>query len=128
MSEAEKQSPSPKPWSLPARLYLLGAFILVAGWLTASLVYVTAGADEPRGDLAYGTGWERQYTFQLERIGGKAAVFTDEFSQWFSALWQGRQLAFTVAILGTGLALLCFALARGLSAWPADDQPGARDT
>lgn len=127
MSEVEKQSSIRKRWSLPARLYLLGAFILAAGWLAGTLIFVTAGADEPRGDLAYGPGWEKKYSFQLERIGGKAAVMADEFSQWFSALWQGRQLAFTVAILGTALALLCFVLARGLSAWPADEQPGDRD-
>ncbi|MGO4157820.1 hypothetical protein [Cupriavidus sp. YAF13] len=38
-----------------------------------------------------------------------------EFSQWFSDLWHGKQLAFTVAILCTGIALLCFFVARELS-------------
>ena len=38
-----------------------------------------------------------------------------EFSQWFSDLWHGRQLAFTVAILCTAIAILCFFVAREMS-------------
>ena len=131
MSEGEKLASIRKRWSLPARLYLLGAFILAAGWIAGILIFVTAGAEEPGGDLAYGTGWERRYAFQLERIGGKAAVMADELTQWFSALWHGRRLAFTMAFLCTGLALLCFLIARGVSVWTASDQPeqpGDRDS
>ncbi|MBB1634592.1 hypothetical protein [Cupriavidus sp. UME77] len=114
MSNAEQRQAPGKRWPLPARIYLLGAVILAAGWIAGVLIYLLAASGEA-GDLAYGPGWQRQYDFQLERIGGKAAVLAAEFSQWFSDLWHGRQLAFTVAILCTGIALLCFLVARELS-------------
>lgn len=121
MREVEKRAPPPNRCSLPARLYLVGGCILAAGWLAGTLIYFNASADAPAGDLAYGIGWEKRYAFQLQRFGGQAAVLADEFSQWFSALWHGRQLAFTVATLCTGIALLCFLVARGLSAGNRDD-------
>ena len=124
MSEVEKSPSRPPRWSPSARLYLLGAIILAAGWITGAVIFVTAGGDEPGGDLAYGVGWERKYAFQLERMGGKAAVMGDELSQWFSSLWSGRRLGFTVAILFTVAACLCFLIARGLSLAAADEQPG----
>lgn len=127
MSEVENLASVRKRWSLPARFYLLGVFILVAGWIAGIWIIVNAGADAATGDLAYGVGWERQYAFQMQRMGGKAAVMADEFSQWFSGLWQGRQLGLTVAILGTIAALLCFLIARGVSMWAANDPGDERD-
>ncbi len=114
MSDAQQRHAQGKRWSLPARIYLLGAVILAAGWIGGVLIYLSAASDEA-GDLAYGPGWKRQYDFQLERIGGKAAVLAAEFSQWFSDLWHGRQLAFTVAILCTAIAILCCFVAREMS-------------
>ncbi|MGO4330229.1 hypothetical protein AB4Z48_02025 [Cupriavidus sp. 2TAF22] len=112
MNETETPPPARKRLTLPARLYLLGAVILGAGWIGAALIYLNAAREEASADLLYGPGWQRQYDFQLERIGGKAAVLAAEFSQWFGGLWHGRQLAITLAILATAAALLCFAVAR----------------
>lgn len=36
---------------------------------------------------------------QLERYGGKFAVMSAEISDWFDRLWQGRQLATTLAVV-----------------------------
>ncbi len=124
-SQQSQQSPE-KRRSLPARLYLLGAFILAAGWIAGALIYMTAAAGDG-GDLAYGAGYDRQYEFELERIGGKAAVLAAEFSQWFSDLWHGRQLAFTVAILCTAVAFLCFLVAREMSLLARHEQAGNRE-
>ncbi|WP_420995595.1 hypothetical protein ACKI2N_021835 [Cupriavidus sp. 30B13] len=111
-----KTSPRPRRrWTVPARLYLLGAAILAAGWIGSALIYLNAAREESSADLLYGPGWQRQYDFQLERIGGKAAVLAAEFSQWFGGLWHGRQLAITLAVLATVAALLCFAVARELA-------------
>src|SRR5207253_9745974 len=114
MSDAEQRHAPGKRWSLAARIYLLGAVILAAGWFGGVLIYLSDASDEA-SDLAYGPGWQRQYDFQLERIGGKAAVLAAEFSQWSSDLCHGRQLAYTVAILCTGIAFLCFFVAREIS-------------
>lgn len=126
MNDAETPHSTGKRRSLPARVYLLGAVILAAGWIAGILSYLRA-ADDTSGDLAYGPGWDRQYEFQLERIGGKAAVLAAEFSQWFADLWHGRRLAFTVAILCTGAAFLCFLVARELALAAAHERPGDRD-
>ena len=99
---------------LSTRLYLMGVVILLAGLLGAAAIYLTAG--EESGDVL---GYEivdgnayaimasdsKMYRHDLERFGGKAAVFADDLNRWFSGLWQGKKLARTVAVLALVLAL-----------------------
>ena len=103
--------------TLQMRLYLIGACILLAGLVSAALVYVTA--TDHRGDAvsyemvdgnvyAISPDDSKRYLRDVERYGGKAAVLTDEFSRWFSDLWQGRQLAYTLASVAVVVALACF--------------------
>ena len=40
----------------------------------------------------------------MEVYGGTANVLASELREWFAGLWQGRRLAFTVALLGILLA------------------------
>jgi len=49
-------------------------------------------------------------------MGGKFAVYADQFNQWFASLWQGRALAYTVAVLAVAIALMCFLAGRLMSA------------
>ena len=51
MSNAEQRQAPGKRWPLPARIYLLGAVILAAGWIAGVLIYLSAARDEA-GDLA----------------------------------------------------------------------------
>jgi hypothetical protein len=109
------------------RLYLIGTVILLAGWIGAAAIY--AGAPEENGDalgyefvdgvaypiLAYES---KKYRHDLERFGGKAAILADDFNRWFSGLWVGKHLAYTLATLASGAALACFVVARRL---PHDD-------
>jgi hypothetical protein len=105
---------SKKKLSLSWRLYLTGALILFTGLLAAVLIYFSAGEDE--GDVlgyeiingqsyAIAVGDSKMYRHDLERFGGKAAVFADDLSRWFTGLWTGRQLARTLAVLSLLLAL-----------------------
>jgi hypothetical protein len=41
-------------------------------------------------------------------LGGKFAVLTAEFNDWFASLWHGRALAGTVAVLAVAIAAACF--------------------
>jgi len=109
------------------RLYLIGAAILLAGWLGAAAIYVNAG-DERSDALGYefvdGVAYpilaheSKRYRSDLERFGGKAAVMADDFNRWFSGVWVGKHLAYTLAVLATGAALVCVLTARRL---PRDD-------
>ena len=103
------------------RFNLAGAAVLVIGLLTALLIYLTA-ADAPVDALGYqfadGTvyavqpGDSKMYRHELERFGGKAAVFADELERWFSGLWKGKRLAGTVTVISLLAALGFFHLAR----------------
>ncbi len=123
--------------TLPIRLYLIGAFILLAGLVVASLVYLTAAdgrsdavGNQIAGGNAYGIAPRdsKEYLVDLENIGGQAAVLVDDFIWWFSDLWHGRRLPYTLAALAIGVALACFLAARLLSKHPShgrtEDQDG----
>ena len=108
-------------------LYSIGAAILLAGWLGAATIYVTAPDDD--GDaLGYefvdGVAYpipayeSKKYRHDLERFGGKAAIMADDLNRWFTGLWVGKHLAYTLATLTTAAALACFVAAYRL---PRDD-------
>lgn len=109
------------------RLYAIGAAILLAGWIGAAVIYATA-PDNDGDALGYefvdGVAYpipayeSKKYRHDLERFGGKAAIMADDLNRWFAGLWVGKHLAYTLATLATGAALVCFLTARRL---PRDD-------
>lgn len=101
-------------------IYYWGLFILAAGLVAAILIFILAAPDADLAaaeEITKGRGYEHN----LQLMGGKFAVLTVEFDQWFASLWQGRQLAYTVAVLSIAIALACFWLARMMT------PPGRRD-
>ena len=86
------------------RLRWAGWAILCGGALTALLIYIFVPTPLAVPDLAS----DRAYTFEVERIGGKSAVYIAQFNRWFSGLWHGSALAGTLAVLSLVLALVCF--------------------
>lgn len=101
-----------------SRFDLAGTLILVVGLVIAAVIYVTAADDNSAAVNQELTNTKR-YEYELERIGGKAAVLAAEFNQWFESLWHGKQLASTVAFFSIAVALGCFLIAHVLS----DDLP-----
>lgn len=88
--------------------------ILAVGWSMALAIGLFAEAHDPEvlgyefadGHVhAVRIGDSKRYRSDLERIGGRAAVYADEFNRWFEGLWQGRRLGWTIAVL-SGLAAL----------------------
>ncbi|GAB2897792.1 hypothetical protein LSG25_15780 [Paralcaligenes sp. KSB-10] len=110
MNDIEKQDAPGKRSPLYLRFYLAGVVILAVGLISAALIYILA-ADNQVDEIGSG----KQYDFAVERIGGKAAVWAVHFNQWFGGLWHGKQLAFTLAFISIGAALVCFLIARSLS-------------
>lgn len=84
--------------------------LLAAGFAAAAVIYVVARpeADNPGG---YDPMQSKMYLHDLELYGGKANLLAAEFRDWFTGLWQGRNLAYTVAALTvlTVLALRTYA-------------------
>src|SRR4051812_9484606 len=90
------------------RLYLIGALVLALGLGSAALIYTNA---EDSADIAIGYEVVNGVTYPIAArdskafqhdvrlYGGKFALLSDEFTDWFASLWHGRKLAFTVAAL-----------------------------
>jgi hypothetical protein len=88
-----------RPAAGARRLYLAGAVILIAGWVAAALVFVTATGGVDADTVAYRIIGEHAYPVRLgeskrelqklERLGGKATVWTVEFDDWLGSLWHG---------------------------------------
>jgi len=102
-------------------LTLLSGIILVVGLISAALIY-RAAVDAANNALGYvqedGSVYpvmpedSKKYLRDMELYGGKANVLADELRRWFSGLWQGKSLAYTVACVSVLLALGVFSAAR----------------
>ena len=108
---------------LKRRLHLAALLVLVLGLTSALLVYVFID-DAPPEPGAYiivdgmkypvDPSLSKRYKRDLERFGGKTSVVMDEFSRWLGRLWEGRQLAVTLAFLSVAGSLLLLAFAHWL--------------
>ena len=86
------------------RLRVLTRTILAVGFGAALVVYVIARA-RPANPLGYDPLDTKQYVHDLQLYGGTANVLAAEFRDWFTGLWYGKNLAYTIAVL-TVLAVL----------------------
>lgn len=104
-----------------ARIRLITGAILAVGLGSAVALYLTA-----RSRLANPLGYEpedtKKYLRQLEMVGGKANVVASEFRRWFEELWQGRSLAYTIAVLTLLVAFAFWFFATHLG--PETEHPG----
>ena len=88
----------------PLRLRRLSIALLAAG-LGASLVVFFAAGPAPENPLGYDPLDSKKYLHDLQVYGGTANVLAAEFQEWFAGLWQGRNLAYTIAVLTVLLVL-----------------------
>lgn len=89
------------PSERSARLRLISYAILIAGLISAFVIYWNASPELPPG---YDPEDSKQYLRQMELYGGKANLLAYDLRQWFTGLWHGRSLAATVAVLSLLLA------------------------
>jgi hypothetical protein len=107
--------------NLQTRLYLITAIILLVGFCSAILIYLTAENDS---DSVPGYENSKKYIHDLELYGGKANVLANEFERWFVGLWHGKSLAYTVACITIFVSFGVFFVARHL---PDNLKSDARD-
>lgn len=110
----------------PRRINQVSALLLLLGFGSAFVIYLRARPvvfDPFVGNPLT----SKRYLHELRLMGGKANVAFAEFQAWFAGLWQGENLAVTVAVL-TVIATLIF---RFVAAHPelfAPDTPLAPDS
>ncbi len=101
------------------RLYQAGAFILVAGLCGSAWIYRRAAGRPDTSSAIPGVQDTKIDQFRMELYGGKANILANDLQSWFDSLWQGRHLAFSLAILATVIGLGCILLAEQLPRIPA---------
>jgi len=108
---------------LKTRLYLIAAVILFVGLSSAVLIYFTATDDSGTSLIDEFEGSKR-YKHDLEVYGGKWNVVANDFINWFEGLWQGKTLAFTIAVIASVIAFGFFFVARRLPPTSKSDKKG----
>ena len=111
MDDSKRQStPSRQPTSLHTLMYYSGVAILFIGLLGAELIYYFA-TDDDAAELAGQLTRGKAYEHNVQVIGGNFSLYAARLGEWFSGLWQGRQLAYTVAVLSVAISAVCFVIA-----------------
>jgi hypothetical protein len=92
------------------RVYLAALVMFVVGSLGGTLIYLLNTSDDDGTTPIIGNA--KAYNDQLERIGGRSAVFADQFNRWLAGLWHGERLGITVVVLATISTLVLLWVAR----------------
>ncbi len=101
-----------RPSDILKRYYIVTSAILVTGFGSAAAIYLTA-ADAPDDPCAEFEK-SKKFAYELERMGGKAALAAHDFNSWFAGLWRGEALAYTVAAVTVIIAAVYYFIATGL--------------
>lgn len=98
-----------------ARYYLVSVIILLVGFGSSALIYLTA-VEPPEDIMVAQFEMSKAYRHDLELFGGTANVLAVEFTEWLEGLWHGKQLAFTVAGITIVIAACFFLFGKYLQA------------
>lgn len=94
------------------RCVMTTAAILLTGLASASAIYFSA-EELPDNPLAEFENSKR-FTHEVEVMGGKTALVANDLGTWFSGLWHGQRLAFTVAVITIVVAVGYYFIASGM--------------
>lgn len=96
------------------RCKFITSAILLLGLGSALAIYLTA--TEAPADPFAEFEKSKKFAYELERMGGKAALAANDLNKWFAGLWQGEALAYTVAVITLVVAAGYYFIATGLAA------------
>lgn len=109
----------------------LSIAVLLIGLTSAGWIYVasphdedTDGAYQIQGGFVYPNSTEnsKKYIHDLQLYGGRSAVLADRFMRWFSSLWHGTSLAYTVCVISILISLCLYVASRLRHALPVDSR------
>jgi len=103
-------------------LYVAGYAVLAGGTAASAWAYRRAAKLDADNPLVPGLNDTKKSQYQLELYGGKANVLATDIQQWFTGLWHGRHLAYTLAVLTFAAAIACFFIAFFLPDFPPPDK------
>ena len=113
-----------KATTLPERLYLGAVLTLVIGLCSSLWIYVTAEVPL-ENDMIADYENSKMYMRNLKLYGGQFGVLADEFRRWFSGLWHGKTLAYTIAGMTVFTVLVLYFIASDPNYRKSD--PGSPD-
>jgi ABC-type phosphate/phosphonate transport system permease subunit len=99
-----------KTKTMQERLHISIAITLIVGLSVSVWIYVTAEAPV-ENDLISDYENSKMYMRSLKVYGGQFSVLADEIRRWFITLWQGKNLAYTVASITAIVALVLYVVA-----------------
>lgn len=106
--------------TLQARIKVLALFVLLTGAASSLFIYHNGQDIPPVYDLAV----SRIYLSNLELYGGMIHVLLTDLTGWFCGLWQGKDLAFTIAYLTVIVSAGLFFIAKLYSLDAVDEHVG----
>ncbi len=96
---------------MKTRLYQIAAIILLIGLVGSVGIYLYAEKNVESSMISQFENSKR-YRHDLELTGGKGIVALSNVMKWFEGLWEGEDLAFTIAGLSIFSSLVVFLIAR----------------
>jgi hypothetical protein len=121
---------------LARRVNAAAVIVLVVGFASVLAIFFSRQDTNPAivgYEIVNGVSYpvkpeeDRQYEYQVERLGGKMGWAMVQFNDWFSGLWQGRTLAYTIAVLTLGSAGVLRFVAREIT-WDGSHAPTEDET
>lgn len=94
------------------RCRVITTIMMCSGFSTALLIYLRSeeALPDPLAEFIH----SKKFAYELERMGGKAALAANDLNGWFAGLWRGQNLAFTVAAVTLIIAAGYYVIASGL--------------
>ncbi len=104
----------PPSTTLHARLHRAALVVLAIGMVAATSIWFLApsasgDAVSASGLSAVGAGaMTQREEFEIEKVGGKAAVYVAKFDRWLTRLFHGKNLAGLIAVISLLVAFVCW--------------------